>query len=115
MRKIMMAAALALGASSMAAPATSQVVTGGLVNVTVTDISILNDSLNKNQIAALNNIAAPITVQVPIALAANVCGTTVAVLAAAGSAAQCDATSSNRTFGQAVVRQALKQKAAKNN
>jgi hypothetical protein len=115
MRNIMMAAALALGATSIAAPASAQVLNGGLINVTVTDVNILNDSLNKNQVAALNNIAVPIVVQVPVALAANVCGTTVAVLSAAGSGGACNATSSNRTFGQAVVRQALKQKAAKTN
>jgi hypothetical protein len=109
MRNFITAAAMVLGTTSLAAPTMAQV-TGGLVNVTITDVNILNDSLNKNQIAALNNIAVPIVVQVPIALAANVCGTTVAVLSAAGSAAQCTATSSNRTLGQAVVRQALKQK-----
>ena len=114
MRNIMMAAALALGASSIAAPASAQVVTGGLINVTVTDIAILNNSLNKNQIAALNNIAVPIVVQVPVAVAANVCNTTVAVLSAAGSSGACTAVSGNRTLGQAVVRQAMKQKAAKN-
>lgn len=114
MRKIFAAAAMVLGTASLAAPSTAQV-SGGVVNVPVTigDVSILNDSLNKNQIAALNNIGVPIVVQVPIAVAANVCGTTVAVLAAAGSAAKCDATSGNKTLGQAAVRQALKQKAAK--
>ncbi len=117
MRKIMMATVLALGTASMAAPATSQVLTGGLINVTVpiNNVNILNDSLNKNQIAALNNIAVPVIVQVPVALAANVCGTTVAVLSAAGSGGACTATSGNRTLGQAIVRQALKQKAAKTN
>ena len=117
MRKIMMATVLALGTASLATPATSQVLTGGLINVTVpiSDVNILNDSLNKNQIAALNNIAVPVVVQVPVALAANVCGTTVAILSAAGSGGACTATSGNRTLGQAIVRQALKQKDAKTN
>lgn len=113
MRKIMMAATLAFGIASATTPASAQVLTDGLINVTVTDVSILNDSLNKNQVAALNNIGVPIVVQVPVALAANVCGTTVAVLSAAGSGGACTASSSNKTFGQAVVRQALKQKSAK--
>lgn len=113
MRKIMMAAALTLTTASVAAPAIAQVLTGGLINVTVADVSILNDSLNKNQIAALNNVSVPIVAQVPVALAANVCGTTVAVLSAAGSGGACTATSGNKALGQAVVRQALKQKAAK--
>jgi hypothetical protein len=114
MRKILTATVLGFAAASLTAPSIAQV-SGGLVNVPVTieDVSILNDSLNKNQIAALNNIGVPIVVQVPIALAANVCGTTVAVLAAAGSAAACDAKSGNKTLGQAAVRQALKQKDAK--
>ena len=115
MRTIMMAAALALGTTSLTTPATAQVLTDGLINVTVTDVSILNDSLNKNQVAALNNVAVPVVVQVPVALAANVCGTTVAVLSAAGSGGACTATSGNKTLAQAVVRQALKQKAAKTN
>ena len=115
MRKIMMAAALALGTASVAAPAPAQVLNDGLINVTVTDISILNDSLNKNQIAALNNISVPVVVQVPVALAANVCGTTVAVLSAAGSGGACTATSGSRTLGQAIVRQTLKQKDVKTN
>ena len=115
MRKIITSAAMILSTATLAAPSMAQIVSGGLVNVpvTITDVNILNDSLNKNQIAALNNVAVPIVVQVPIAVAANVCGTTVAVLAAAGSAAKCDATSGNKTLGQAAVRQALKQKAAK--
>jgi hypothetical protein len=114
MRKIMMAAALVLSTASVAAPVSAQVLSGGLINVNVSDVSLLNGSLNKNQIAALNNIAVPIVVQVPVALAANVCGTTVAVLSAAGSGGVCDAkATTNRTFGQAVVRQALKQKAPK--
>ncbi len=116
MRKIIITAALALGTVSITTPAMSQVLTGGLINVTVPvgDVNILNDSLNKNQIAALNNIAVPVIVQVPVAVAANVCGTTVAVLSAAGSGGACTATSGNRTLGQAIVRQTLKQKAAKN-
>lgn len=113
MRKIMIAAAMAVG---IASPAMSQTVTGGLINVTVpiSDVNILNDSLNKNQIAALNNISVPVVVQVPVAVAANVCGTTVAVLSAAGASGACTATSGNRTLGQAIVRQTLKQKSAKN-
>lgn len=109
----MMAAALVLGTTSLAAPASAQVLTGGLINVTVTDVSILNDSLNKNQIAALNNIAVPIVVAVPVAVAANVCNTTVAVLSAAGSGGKCTAESGSKALGQAAVRQALKQKAPK--
>ena len=115
MRKLATAAAMTLAAMSFSAPAAAQVLSGGLINVTVpiTDVNILNDSLNKNQIAALNNISVPVVVQVPVALAANVCGTTVALLSAAGSGGVCTATAGNRTLGQAIVRQVLKQKMAK--
>jgi hypothetical protein len=115
MRKLMMTAALAIGAASIATPASAQVLTGGLINVTVpvTDVNILNDSLNKNQISALNNVSVPVVVQVPVAVAANVCGTTVAVLSAAGSGGACTATSGSKTLGQAIVRQVLKQKSVK--
>jgi hypothetical protein len=112
MKKIAIVAALSLAAGSLAIPAQAQVLTGGLINVTVpvSDVSILNDSLNKNQIAALNNISVPVVVQIPVDVAANVCGTTVALLSAAGSGGACTAKSGSRTLGQAIVRQVLKQK-----
>jgi hypothetical protein len=59
MRKLMIAAALC--AASATAPAMAQQT--GLVNVTITDVSILNNFLNDTQIAALNNLNVPITVQ----------------------------------------------------
>ena len=93
MRKIMMAAAVA-GTLAFSAPATAQ--QSGLVNVRLGDILSDNDVrvrleniLNKNNVGAVVQI--PANVNVPIGLAANVCGTTVAVLSAAGSAAGCDA------------------------
>lgn len=115
MRKITIAATMALATASFAAPATSQVLTGGLINVTVpvSNVNILNDSLNKNQIAALNNVSVPVIVQVPVAVAANVCGTTVALLSQAGSGGACTAQAGSRTLGQAIVRQVLKQKMPK--
>jgi hypothetical protein len=69
-------AVLSLGfaGSAVAAP----VVTGGLVNVTVTDV------LNNNQVNA----------QVPIGVAANVCGLSVAAVAAAAATGPVDCTSS---------------------
>jgi hypothetical protein len=110
MRKIMMAAALAVATTS--APALAQVtsVQPGLVNVTVQDVSILNNFLNDDQIAALNNLNVPITVQAPIGVAANVCGVSAAVLGKAGSAAACDAKSGSKALAQVVNRQLLSQK-----
>lgn len=82
MRKMMMAAALALGTASIATPAASQQVTGGLVNVTVGDV-ILNDILSDNEIDVLRNanVLSGNNVAVPVAVAAAVCNIPVAVLA----------------------------------
>jgi hypothetical protein len=108
MRKMMIAAALAASAT----PAVAQVgLSQGLITVTVQDVSVLNNFLNHDQIAALNNLNVPITAQVPISVAANVCGKTVSVLTAdrkAGNAA-CTATSGNEFLAKQVVRQRLGQ------
>ncbi len=113
MRKLMIAAALAATSTFVVAPAAAQIsVAPGLVTVNVQDVSILNNFLNDTQIAALNNLNVPVTVQAPISVAANVCGTTVAVLSAArktGSAV-CTATSGSRALAKIVNRQALRQK-----
>jgi hypothetical protein len=105
----MMAAALATASAGVAVPAAAQL-QQGLVNVTVGDVTLLNNFLNDTQIAALNNFNVPITVQVPIGVAANVCGTSVAVLGQAGSAAKCDAKAGSQALAQAVNRQMLSQK-----
>jgi hypothetical protein len=98
MRKMLISAALVLGTSSLIAPATAQpVVTGGLVNVTITDPAILNNLGIQAQV--------PVTVQVPVSVAANVCGVSVAVLGAAGSAAKCEATSGSEALADVVNRQ----------
>ena len=109
MRKVMIAAAaLALGTT----PALAQNVdlSGGLVDVTVQDVSVLNDFLNDTQIAALNNVG-PITVQVPIGVAANVCGVNANVLAEQERAggATCTAENASNALAQHVVKQQLKQ------
>jgi hypothetical protein len=105
MRKLMIAAALC--AATATAPAMAQ--QSGLVNVDIGDVTILENFLNDTQIAALNNLNVPITVQVPVGVAANVCGVSVAVLGRAGSAAQCDAESGSEALAQAVNRQLLQQ------
>ncbi len=113
MRKLMIAAALAATSTFAVAPAAAQIsVAPGLVTVNVQDVSILNNFLNDTQIAALNNLNVPITVQAPISVAANVCGTTVALLSAARrtGGAVCTATSGSRALANIVNRQALRQK-----
>ena len=113
MRKMMIAAALAAATATVATPAVAQVGNSqGLVNVTIGDIDLLNNFLNDTQIAALNEIGVPITVQAPISVAANVCDTTVALLSAqrkADSPATCTATSGSAALADVVQRQKLKQ------
>ena len=102
MRKMMIvAAAIAAAATPALAQVSNQ---GGLVNVDVSNVLnnvTIKDVISKNNIPVnvLNGVAA--NVQVPIGLAANVCGTTVALLSAAPSGTACQAKSENMTQGQA--------------
>jgi hypothetical protein len=100
MRKMIFAVALAFGIASIGNPASAQ--QNGLVNVDVSNIKVtLDDIISRNNLSVQVPVNA--IVQVPIGLAANVCGTTVAVLSAAGSAAQCAATSENTNRGEAMA------------
>lgn len=91
------AAAFAIAVAPMAGVASAQnrnVLNqqGGLVNVNVTNVDILKNFLNNSELTILNNflnnndvsVNAPITVQAPINVAANVCGVAVNVLARGG-------------------------------
>ena len=110
MRKIMTAAAVA--AAIAATPAIAQLNTSQeLVTVTVQDVSVLNNFLNHDQIAALNNLNVPVTVQVPVGVAANVCGVNANVLAKQkAGGATCAAKSGSRALAQSVAKQLLSQK-----
>jgi hypothetical protein len=100
MRKIMIAALLAAGVS--AAPAIGQVSNqGGLVNVDVSnvlnDLDLLNNSLNNN------------TVQVPVGVAAAVCGIDANVIAKQrkeNTSYSCPATTTSQALKQAAKKQA---------
>ena len=106
MRKMMLAAALA----AVATPVLAQVNTsGGLVNVSVQNVDILKNFLNNDQIAALNNLG-PITVQVPVGVAANVCGVSAAVLGKSTANPVCTANNGSRALANAVAQQKLNQK-----
>jgi hypothetical protein len=111
MRNILIAAA---AVAAVASPAFAQVNTGsgnGLVAVNIQDVSVLNNFLNNDQISALNGLSLPITVQVPIGVAANVCNVSAAVLAKqAADAAPCDAKSGSKALAQNVITQKLNQK-----
>ncbi|MCA1653666.1 MAG: hypothetical protein ABR588_05905 [Sphingomicrobium sp.] len=106
---------IAVGATTAiasAVPASAQLTQqGGLVNVTIGDVTLLNNFLNNDQIAALNNLSVPITVQAPIGIAANVCGVSAAVLGKSTTGpATCTATSGSQALAQIVNRQMLSQK-----
>ena len=112
MIKSFFALAAASGLALASAPAVAQN-QDGLINVTITDVNILRDSLNKNDVDVLNNlltnaqVAVPVVVQVPVGIAANVCGTTVAILSAAGSGGACTAKNSSRALGNIINRQVI--------
>ena len=114
MRKIMIAAA---GLASLATPAIAQVNTGsgnGLVAVNVQNVDILKNFLNDSQISALNNLGVPVTVNVPVGIAANVCGVSAAVLGKSGGTnPTCTAKSGSKALAQNVITQTLKQKRGK--
>jgi hypothetical protein len=105
--------AAAIGSMAIAAVPAAAQNQDGLVNVNITDVNILRDSLNKNDVDVLNNlltnaqVAVPVVVQVPVGIAANVCGTTVAVLSAAGSGGACTATTASRALGNAINKQVI--------
>ena len=109
MRRIMLAAA---ALSAVATPAFAQVNTGnGLVAVNIQNVDILKNFLNNAQISALDNVTVPVTVNVPIGVAANVCNVSAAVLAKqAADAAPCDAKSGSKALAQNFVSQVLNQK-----
>jgi hypothetical protein len=111
MRNLLLAAA---AAGLAATPSFAQVNTGsgnGLVAVNVQDVSILNGFLNNDQIAALNNVGVPVTVNVPIGVAANVCGVSAAVLGKSGGTnPTCTAKSGSKALAQNIITQKLNQK-----
>ena len=79
---------------------------GGLVNVSVGNVEILDGLLTNAEIDVLRNAQIPITVQLPINVAANVCGVAVNVLARGGpSRNTCDATNGSTELAQAIRQQ----------
>ena len=89
-----------------AAPALAQ--QAGLVNVSLTKV---NTEIAKNINVDVSQI--PVTVQVPIDVAANVCGVAVNVLSsqAQQGTASCDAKTTNEALNQIVQTQVKQQKA----
>lgn len=106
MRKIMIAAALATAISAAPVAAQEQ---NGLVNVNLGDVTV--QDLLKN-ILNNNDITIPATVQVPIGIAANICGTTVAALVKDVRAGDnsCEAKTANAALARIVTNNARKSK-----
>jgi len=82
---------------------------GGLVNVNVTNVDLLKNFANANEIEILNDanisVNAPLTVQAPINIAALVCGVDVNVLARGGpSRNSCDAEQGSAAFTDLAIR-----------
>jgi hypothetical protein len=104
MRKILLAAA----AVAAATPAIAQVSTqGGLVNVSVSNVDILKNFLNDTQVAALNGVQVPVTVAVPIGVAANVCGVSAAVIGKSSSDPVCTARNGSKALANSFAAQKL--------
>ena len=105
MRKMMIAAAVL---AATATPAIAQVSTqGGLVNVSVTNVDILKNFLNNDQIALLNGVQVPVTVAVPIGVAANVCGVSAAVIGKSSSDPVCTARNGSKALANSFAAQKL--------
>ena len=108
MRKFLIAAA----AFAAATPALAQTGGSGLVAVNVQNVDILKNFLNDSQVSVLDNVSAPITVNVPIGVAANVCGIAANVLAAdlkQDGKADCDAKNGSTALTQNAIRQMASQ------
>lgn len=90
----------------IAAPASAQLVGGGLVVVNVSDVI---DDIAVDLNVSENNI--PVTVQVPVSVAAAVCGLDVNVLAKQMQDGDrtCDATSNNAALNKFVQKQMRKE------
>ena len=105
MRKMIFAAA---AVAALASPAFAQVSTqGGLVNVSVTNVDILKNFLNDTQLAALNGVQVPVTVAVPVGVAANVCGVSAAVLGKSTTDPVCTARNGSKALANSFAAQKL--------
>jgi hypothetical protein len=100
-RRLAFAAALAASASTLSTGALAQTSPSSLVSLVNVDLrNVLNDLSVKLNLDKSN---LPITIQLPIQIAANVCGVSINVLAAStGGQANCAATSAPQSLTQAV-------------
>jgi len=89
--------------SGAGAPAQAALISGGLINVELANVSVLNNIANGLHISVSN---VPISVAVPVTVAATVCGIQASVLSAAaqGSRATCTAKSTSALLNNYVLR-----------
>jgi hypothetical protein len=94
---------VAIVAALAVSPANAQLVGGGLVVVNVSNVA---NNIARDLDVNVSNI--PVTVQVPVSVAAAVCNVAVNVLATqrkGGAARECTATSNNEALNRIVQRQ----------
>ncbi len=104
MRKFM---PIAIAAVMAASPALAQQSGGGLVVVNISNVA---NNIARDLDVNVSNI--PVTVQVPVSVAAAVCGLTVNALAQQGRGGDtrtCEATSNNAALNRIVQRQLSRQ------
>src|SRR5690242_12227461 len=96
------AAILSFGAGT-STPAQAAIITGGLVNVVLVNDNVLSGIANGLHISVSN---IPISVAVPVSVAANVCGIQAAILSvvAQGSRATCTAKSTSTVLNNYVLK-----------
>lgn len=81
----------------------------GMVNVSVPNLDVLGDFLSKDQAASLKD-SLPITVQLPIGIAANACGTEASDLAKVkpGTVPSCTAKNGSRALAEQLLKASRK-------
>ncbi|HEU5482865.1 MAG TPA: hypothetical protein VFU80_07240 [Sphingomicrobium sp.] len=78
-----------------------------MVNVSVPNLDVLGDFVSKDDAAALGGDALPMTIQLPLGVAASACGIDKAELEKnmKDGGASCTATTGSRSLAEAVVKQ----------
>lgn len=112
MRIAMMIAAVALGSTTALAQDEQNTMPdhgtpNGMVNVSVPSLDVLGGFVSKDQAAGLKD-SLPMTVQMPIGIAASACGIEASDLAKAkkGSTPSCTAKNGSRSLAEQVLKSA---------
>ena len=111
LKRFYTAAAAVTAIAALQAPAMAQTQQGLVnVNLELDDVTVLDDFLNENEVEILNNVLNQndVQIQLPIAIAANVCNVAVNVLAQGGALGECDAKAGSKAFANQVRRQVIR-------